>query len=66
MFKTTETTQGKECLMAKKYEAKKTMKNRRCLICGHEIDSHDWTYNLKLRNRVCTCSLLEDYGKRWL
>ena len=26
------------------------MKNKRCLICGHEIDSHDWTYNLKLRN----------------
>lgn len=36
--------------MAKKYEAKRTMKNRRCLICGHEIDSHEWTYNLKLRN----------------
>ena len=49
MFKITEIMQGKECLMAKKYEAKKTTKNRRCLICGHEIDSHEWTYNLKLR-----------------
>ena len=42
--------QEKEYSMARKYEAKKTMKNRRCLICGHEIDSHEWTYNLKLRN----------------
>lgn len=50
MFKTTEIMQEKECLMAKKYEAKKTTKNRRCLICGHEIYSYDWTYNLKLRN----------------
>lgn len=50
MFKITEIMQGKECLMAKKYEAKKTTKNRRCLICGHEIYSYDWTYNLKLRN----------------
>lgn len=50
MFKTTEIMQEKECSMAKKYEAKKTMKNRRCLICGHEIDSNEWAYNLKLRN----------------
>ena len=42
--------QEKECSMVKKYKAKRTTKNRRCLICGHEIDNHDWTYNLKLKN----------------